>query len=431
MILNPEQALIGALMMDPQTVRYCGALQPDMFTDALLGRVYLEYVRAYDFGYPANLVTMAENMSDIPKPELLECLKRCTDSTVTSAAAGKYVDAIVDAYKARKASQIINAVSFQPAGIERQIGQLINDLETLRRSDRINARKLSQIIDDFAPGYFTDSEHPRLYTGLSQMDGCLGGLEGGDVIVIGARPAVGKSAFVTQVLMNMSVAGKRVILYNLEMSDKQVYERMLSRESGIKLNRIRRGKSFLNDEKSRFDTANNELKKLDIWISSGTKSVSEIRGECRNMDADCIIVDYLQLIKADRYYSNRASEVGDISKSIKALAMELNCPIIVLSQLNRISEGRKTKEPTMAELRESGDIEQDASVIILLWNLDESDQAKKGLKVAKNRQGEQCKIQLQFDADFMSFREQERAEEPEGVFVPGKQRNTPFGEWEG
>lgn len=426
MIIEPEKALIGALMTDPQAVGKCDSLLPEMFADDLLGRIYLEFVRAHDFGYPANLVTMAENMSDIPRQQLLGCLKECTDSTVTSVAAGQYAAAIVNAYKARKASQIINSVIFQPAEAERQIGQLVNDLEALMDNSRASAKRLTQIIDEVSPGYFIKNERPRLYTGFPRLDDCLGGLEGGDVIVIGARPAVGKSAFVTQILMSVGAAGKRVLLYNLEMGEVQVYERMLSRQSGIKLNRIRRGKSFLGDEKSRFDTANMELKKLDIWISSGAKSVPEIRNECRNMGADCIIIDYLQLIKADQHYSNRASEVGDISKSIKALAMELNRPIIVLSQLNRLSEVRSTREPAMAELRESGDIEQDASVVILLWNLDESDRGKKGLKVEKNRQGEQTKIHLEFMGDSMSFRELEENEEG---FVPGKQQDTPFGKW--
>ncbi len=429
MILNPEKALIGSLMMNPQAVKDCGSLQPEMFIDGLLGRIYLQYLRAYDFGYPANLVTIAENMPDIPKPQLLDCMKDCSDSSIVSTAAGRYADAIVRTYKAREAARLINGVNFQPMDIERQIGELVNDLDTLRGGSRTSARNLAQIVNEVSSGYFTDNEIKRLYTGFPQLDECLGGLEGGDVIVVGARPAVGKSAFVTQILMNMGESGKRVLLYNLEMSERQVYERMVSRQSGIKLNRIRRGKSFLGDEKSRFDTANGELKKLDIWISSGAKSVPEIRNECRNMDADCIIIDYLQLVRSDRRYSNRASEVGDISKSIKALAMELKCPIIVLSQLNRVSEGRETKEPTMSELRESGDIEQDASVIILLWNRDENNRSRKGLKVEKNRQGQQTKIQLEFVGGSMDFRELEYAEEPKGDFMPGRQQDTPFGLW--
>lgn len=409
MIINPEQALIGALMLNPQAVKECGSLQADMFTDAILGRVYLEYVRAYDFGYPANLVTIAQGLPDLPQEVFLERIKECADSTVTSAAALQYAEAILNAYKARTASQMIHAVEFQPVHVERQIGQLINELESLQEDNRVSVKSLSQIVDEVSSEYFTDREGIRLNTGFSRLDTALGGLEGGDIIVIGARPAVGKSAFVTQILMQMGQAGKRVLLYNLEMREKQVYERILSRQSGIRLNRVRRGKSFLEDEESRFHAGNLELKKLDVWISSGAKSVSEIRRESRHMDADCIIIDYLQLIRADRHYTNRASEVGEISKAIKALAMELNCPIIVLSQLNRLSEGRGNKEPTMAELRESGDIEQDASVIILLWNLDEADRSKKGLKVEKNRQGEQAKICLEFLGDAMSFQETDAA----------------------
>ena len=130
--------------------------------------------------------------------------------------------------------------------------------------------------------------------------------------------------------------------------------------------------------------------------------MSEIRQLCKNQNYDIIVIDYLQLVKADKTYANRASEVGDISKAIKALSTELNVPIILLSQLNRVSESRETKEPTMADLRESGDIEQDASNIILLWNVSE-DRRHKGLKVEKQRQGEPMKEGIDFDGDHMTF----------------------------
>lgn len=128
MILDSEKALIGALMIDPQAVKECGSLLPEMFTDSLLGRVYLQYLRvylqylrAYDFGYPANLVTLAENMPDVPRTQLLDCLKECSDSTIVSTAAGRYANAVVSAYKARKASQLINAIVFS---LPRQNGKL-------------------------------------------------------------------------------------------------------------------------------------------------------------------------------------------------------------------------------------------------------------------------------------------------------------------
>ena len=152
-----------------------------------------------------------------------------------------------------------------------------------------------------------------------------------------------------------------------------------------------------------------------------------------------IVIDYLQLIKADRRFNNRASEVGDISKAIKALAMELHVPIIVLSQLNRVSELRETKEPTMAELRESGDVEQDASNIILLWNLDEDGQYK-GWKVEKQRQGTHLKEALKFDGDHMRFEERMEDFDKFLLRVKNSERNkqefmdaadTPFDSWGG
>ncbi len=423
MTLNAEQALIGALMINPAAVKDCGNLQSDMFTDVVYGRLYLEFVRAYEFGYTANPITFANNLPDIPAEELKNRLVACADASITSVGTGEYAMAIVEAYKVREASKLIHSVTLQPAGIEKQLGQLINELESVMGEKRTSAKSLAQIVDAVSPNYFTEQERPKLYTGFKKLDEKLGGMEGGDVIAVGARPAVGKSAFVTQMLMNMGQSGKRVLLYNLEMRETQVYERMLSRLSGIKLNRIRRSKAFLNDEKERFTAANERLKKLDIWISSGAKTVSEIRQECRNMGADCIIIDYLQLIRSERHYSNRSSEVGDISKNIKALAMEINCPVIVLSQLNRLSEGRETREPTMSELRESGDIEQDASVIILLWNCDGENVSRKGLKIEKNRQGERRKMQLEFMGDSMSFRELEENEYDFHTIAP---KATPF-----
>lgn len=262
---------------------------------------------------------------------------------------------------------------------------------------------MKQIVAENKGNYFNEHVGEGLIkTGFYRTDDCLGGLEGGDVTVIGARPGVGKSAIVTQMIGQMAEKDYNIGYYNLEMNESQVYERFVSRMSEIGLTRVRRAKAFLGGEKEAFDKANETLSGYSITISTGAKSVSEIRAECRHQRYDVIVIDYLQLIKADRRFGNRASEVGDISKAIKALAMELHVPIIVLSQLNRISEMRETKEPTMAELRESGDVEQDASNIILLWNLDE-DGKYKGWKIEKQRQGTHLKEVLQFDGDHMRF----------------------------
>lgn len=267
-----------------------------------------------------------------------------------------------------KENNYIRADRYKPTRYTKE-AEMLQELEAMKENDTVKIHALNEIVDSISDGYFKEPDTEPLYTGLEKLDNTLGGLEGGDMIVIGARPAVGKSAFVTQIAINLADRKKKIAFYNLEMSDKQVYERLLSRKSRIGLNRIRRARSFLGDEKDRFDKANQELKKSTLFIRSGAVTVSQIRNECRHLDLDCIVIDYIQLLRSDIHYQSRANEVGAISKAIKALAMELNIPIIALSQLNRVSEMRQDKVPTMGELREAGDIEQDASIILLMWNI--------------------------------------------------------------
>ena len=405
-----EKTVIGCLLMDNKELyQIYDLLKPDMFQDPVLKEIYREIVKLYDIGQPANLVTITQGVESetYTREYIAQVLRDCSLLPYTSTELKSYAESVVRDYKAETFRNILTRTQVTAAGVEYQIADTIQELEALKRSEKNQSKKLTAIVAEYQDQYFQERKEEKLYTGFSKLDEITGGLEGGDVIVIGARPGVGKSAFTSQIILEMAKAGKRIGFYNLEMSEKQVYERLLSNQSGIRLNRIRRAIQFLGDEKERFESANQMLGKMDILISSGTKSVSEIRNECRHQELDCIIIDYLQLVRADTRYQSRASEVGAISKAIKALAMELNVPIIALSQLNRTSEMRETKEPTMGELREAGDIEQDASIIILLWNLDNEDKTRKGLKVDKNRQGELGKIVYRFDGNEMRFQETE------------------------
>ena len=405
-----EKTVIGCLLMDNKELHQIyDLLKPDMFQDPVLKEIYREIVKLYDIGQPANLVTITQGVESesYTREYITQVLRDCALLPYTSTELKSYAESVVRDYKAEVFRNILTRTQVTAAGVEYQIVDTIQELEALKRSEKNKSKKLTAIVSEYQDQYFQERKEEKLYTGFSKLDEITGGLEGGDVIVIGARPGVGKSAFTSQIILEMAKAGKRIGFYNLEMSEKQVYERLLSNQSGIRLNRIRRAIQFLGDEKERFESANQMLGKMDILISSGTKSVSEIRNECRHQELDCIIIDYLQLVRADTRYQSRASEVGAISKAIKALAMELNVPIIALSQLNRTSEMRETKEPTMGELREAGDIEQDASIIILLWNLDNEDKTRKGLKVDKNRQGELGKIVYRFDGNEMRFQETE------------------------
>lgn len=424
MSMLAEQNVIGSLLLDSESIGKIQDLEPDMFGSELYGRMYLEFLRGYEAGYQVNAVVLAAKITDFPADMVQKEIRTCLENTITSVGVESYADIVIREYRAARLNRILQSVKPDPESVDEQIGRLINDMEALLDNRENQSKTLAEITQENKDKYFRDNEAQRMYIGFPKLDDLLGGLEGGDMIVIGARPGVGKSAFVTQVTTSLARSGKRVGFYNLEMQEKQVYERFVVAESGIGLTRLRRAVRFLGDEEERFRRANEVLEKEEqIIITTGSKSVSEIRNESRHMGYDIIVIDYLQLLKSDRTYrGNRYAEVGAISKAIKALAMELNIPIIALSQLNRVSEARENKEPTMAELREAGDIEQDASVILLMWNTAKNDSSRKGIKVEKQRQGRTGKLVFRFRGDLMKFEETDEApgtdcQEDENPFI--------------
>lgn len=426
-----EQNIIGALLMNNDRIsEIYSVVSPEMFDSELLGRMYLEFLRGYDNHYAVTAVLILQKLSGSNYPDYViqDELKACAANTLTSATIKSHADVLVRDYKTRKLREMLQRTVPRAGDINIQIADMIHALEALQEGEQVKSKTLPEIVEENKDKYFCDREDKRMYVGFSKLDDLLGGLEGGDMIVIGARPGVGKSALVTQITSNMAARGKRIGFYNLEMQEKQVYERFVVAQSGIGLTRLRRAKKFLGDEKERFDKANEELMKREsIVITTGSKAMSEIRAESRHMGYDIIIIDYLQLLRSDKTYrGNRYAEVGAISKAIKALAMELNIPIIALSQLNRVSEARETKEPTMAELREAGDIEQDASVIMLLWNVSQEDNSRKGCKVEKNRQGRPGKEILRFDGDLMRFIESDESVKEAQEWAKVQDDDCPF-----
>ena len=403
-----EIGVIGCALIDNDSMyKVYNKLKPEMFSTEFCQDAFAEMLAMYDRGENINIISLSQALENHKwDPEMIAAdLKDCIMIAPVSAAITSYADAVIKDWRARETKKLFQEVSLRPCDIDNSIAEVLTKLEEIQENKTVRSKTMKRIVAENKGNYFNEHVGEGLVkTGFYHTDDCLGGLEGGDITAIGARPGVGKSAIVTQMIGQMAEKDYNIGYYNLEMNESQVYERFVSRISEIGLTRVRRAKTFLGGEQEAFEKANEKLSGYNITISTGAKSVSEIRAECRHQRYDVIVIDYLQLIKADRRFSNRASEVGDISKAIKALAMELHVPIILLSQLNRASESRETKEPTMAELRESGDIEQDASNIILLWNLDE-DGVYKGWKIEKQRQGTHLKEALKFDGDHMSFTE--------------------------
>lgn len=435
-----EQGVIGCVLIDNSSLYdVYNKLKPEMFASEFAQDCYAEMLSMYDRGEQISIVSLSQSLENHKwdSSDISSCLGDCLYSAPTSVMIKSYADSVIKMWRSRTAKELFRHISFAPKDIDSTISEVLARFEELQGSKDVRSKSLKQIVKENKGNYFNEHVGENLVkTGFYKLDDCIGGLEGGDITVIGARPGVGKSAIVTQMIGQMAKKGYRVGYFNLEMNESQVYERFVSRLAELSLTRVRRAKKFLGGEEEAFNKANEEMSGYDVVISTGSKSISEVRAESRHQQFDVIVIDYLQLIKAERRYANRASEVGDISKAIKALTMELHVPIILLSQLNRVSEHNETKEPTMAELRESGDIEQDASNIILMWNVSEN-RSFKGLKVEKQRQGETMKEGLQFDGDHMKFIERQESfdkflahvrnlEKGKNEFSPVDESETPF-----
>lgn len=436
-----EQGVIGCVLIDNSSLYdVYNTLKPEMFESEFCQDCYAEMLAMYDRGENINELSLSQALENHKwdSTDIGSYLYECFCSAPTSVMIKGYADSVIKMWRSRTAKELFQRVSLLPKDIDGTIAEVLSRLEELQGNQAIRSKSLKQIVKENKGNYFNEHVGENLVrTGFYKLDDCLGGLEGGDVTVIGARPGVGKSAIVTQMIGQMAQKGHRIGYFNLEMNESQVYERFVSRLAELSLTRVRRAKKFLGGEEEAFNQANEEMSGYDVIISTGSKSISEVKAESRHQRFSVIIIDYLQLIKADRHYGNRASEVGDISKATKALARELNVPVIILSQLNRVSESKETKEPTMAELRESGDIEQDASNIILMWNVSEKNRSFKGLKVEKQRQGETMKEGLKFDGDHMRFEERQESfdkflanvrnmEKGKNDFAPVDESDTPF-----
>lgn len=408
-MIESEKGIIGCILLDSDCLNEIYRDLPiEAFTNEFNRDCYQSMLAMYDTGAPIDLISLASRLEDEhrDKKTVLQSLNECVQATTSSVTVGSFAKELIAEHKARKLKRLIEGVSLIPNEIDFTIGRLLTDIEAMVENRNTNTKHIRDIVAQYKDGYFCEVEKKLIKTGFYKLDDSLGGLEGGDVTIIAARPSVGKSAFVTQMIGFVASKFARVGYFNLEMNENQVYERFVARMSKLSLTRVRRAKQFLGGEEEAFKKANEALSNYDVVVSTGSKSVREIKSDCRHMKFDLIVIDYLQLIKADKSFANRSSEVGEVSKAIKGLAMELNVPIILLSQLSRAVESRDSKEPQLSDLRESGDIEQDASNVIFLWNLSD-DKRCKGMSVAKNRQGELTKIGLEFDGEHMEFRERQ------------------------
>lgn len=304
----------------------------------------------------------------------------------------------------------------------------------IRQGRSVNApSKLSEIVfnDVFENLKNLTGEDADKYkgysTGFSDLDNIMTGLNKSDLILIGARPAMGKTSFALNIARNVSaIAKKKVLFFSLEMSKEQLAQRVLATEARVQSSKMRNGK-ITEDEWERLVKAASALTECELYFDDTANiTVTEMKAKTRKLKGvDCVIIDYLGLINSTKKTENRTNEVSDITRNLKMMAKELRIPVVCCAQLNRGTEGRqKNHRPQLSELRESGSIEQDADIVLMLYREDYyqnekddnepvSEEEAKGPKtveviVAKNRHGETGTVKFNWDAEHTLFIGKER-----------------------
>ncbi len=349
-----------------------------------------------------NFVPTAANIDEYiriveEKAILRRLIEEATDIVSSGYNQGEDINDVLD--KAEK--KILNVVKTKKGTEFRSIQDVLlkaqSDIETLSKQK---------------------NEITGIPTGFYDLDKVTSGLHENELIIIAARPAMGKTTFALNLATNIALnTDKTVAVFNMEMSGEQLAIKMLSSIGQIEFNKLKSGKLEHNDWK-KFNEAMSRLAETKLFIDDTSgMTISEIKAKCRRLynsegGLGIIIIDYLQLISGSaKYAGNRQQEVSEISRSLKTLAMELNVPVIALAQLSRTVEGREDKRPLLSDLRESGSIEQDADIVAFLYREDyytkqisiDENTSKSEFIIAKHRSGPTCTIDLVFRRNVSTF----------------------------
>ena len=406
-MIDVEKNIISSILLNPEDLPKMD-VSPEMFESPVYGQIFELCQEWEKTGSEINALKIAQGITTeyVTLEDANKILADTIDSRDSSASDDFCCKEIRKRFRARKANEILAHISLNSGNVDSLLEELTADFDSLKESEGKKAVRLADLVK-YRGDYFKEKD--TVYdTGISSIDDNIGSFDRGDLIIIAARPAVGKSAFAFQIAERFG-----------EMTAKQLYERAIARASGINMKRIRNATNFLNDEKEKFDKGNELLsKESNLYIYEGSFRVKDIKAEQLLHKYDAIFVDYLQLIRPDKARANRREEVADVSKGLKRIGMDYNIPVFALSQLNRASEQNRDKEPSMAELREAGDIEQDASTILMLWNPDREDFTRKMLKVEKGRQTGNSRQQLKFDGSKMLFYEEGFTDAADDMDIP-------------
>ncbi len=421
-----EQAVIGSMLIDSRCIaEVVKKLRADEFYVRANRDVYETILAMFSYGQTVDPVTVIDQMKvrgvyDENVPAYLAEIMRITP---TSANVMEYVTIIKDRALLRSVSTVadeINAMVYEGSGAAEDVLEAAEaKLHAVRENRGSGGLKeirhvMQNVFDAMSEAAASGSRIPGLSTGLPDLDDLILGLNKSELVIIAARPGMGKTSIALNIALNVAMTQhKKVAIFSLEMSREQLVTRLLSRAALVPSQNLFTGR--LTDQQWRdVAAAANTLSACDILIDdNSTLTVADMNAQCRTIRGlDLVVIDYLQLMSSagGRGFSNesRTQAVSDISRMMKVMAKQLGVPVICLSQLNRAAEARQDKRPLLSDLRESGSIEQDADVVIGLYREGYNNRECENPNLAeaivlKNRKGQTGTVQLTWVPEYTSF----------------------------
>ena len=382
----------------------------------------------FNFSQAVDPVTVLDKMRErgVWQESSTDYIMQLMEITPTAANAGRYAAIVRDKALLRNlagAAEEIGQTVYEGVGTPAEILEAAEKkIYALRKGERGDSLEhvgliLQKVFDRLTELAQSDSEIPGLSTGIRDLDRKINGLNNSDLLLIAARPAMGKTAFALNIGLNVAKKySKTVAIFNLEMSREQLTMRLLSGESFVDSQKLMTGR-LSEEEWGKLALASAALSQTDIRVDDNPSiTVAEMNAKCRRLDnLGLVIIDYLQLMTSSGYGrggENRVTVVSEISRALKIMAKELNVPVICLSQLSRANESRQDKRPMLSDLRESGAIEQDADEVLFLYrdeyyNEDTEEKNVAECIVAKNRHGETGTVRLQWLPQYTTFTDRE------------------------
>ncbi len=428
--LDAEKSLLGAIMISENVIsEVLSIVRPADFYDERHQTIYATMLELYDQHRPIDLLTLTTQLKSLKKLKDVggaPYLTELSNFVPAASHAKAYAEIVERASTRRRLIQAGTEIANKAYEEGANVGELVGTAEKtlFEVSDKIIKTDYKPMDELLADAFDRIEELHKnkgalrgLKTGFRDLDKKTAGLQKGDLVIIGARPAMGKTTFAQNLTYNIaSMNGRGVLFFSMEMAANEIIDRMISDVSGVDNWKMRTG-NLTDDEFSRINDAMGEMDELPIYIDdTSSLTILELRNKARRAmhdhDIGIVIVDYLQLIQgSDRYKGNRVQEVTEISRGLKILARELEIPVVALAQLSRGVTGRDDPRPVLSDLRESGSIEQDADLVMFLHRPDYYRQNDDNyeethiteLIVAKHRHGAVGKIELYFHPELLRF----------------------------